>query len=77
MSSQIFHIDLGTADTVITLPVQAEAPVRAIPYPARTAAGLTKSAKNTGLEAAKAEILALDPAAAESQSTASLNRKGT
>ena len=54
-----------------------EAPARAIPYPTRTAAGLTKRARTVELAVVKeARALAL-PVAVVNQSTASLNRKGT
>lgn len=59
------------------VPLKADAPDRAIPYPIKTAAGLTKRAKTVELAVVNsASALAL-PVAVDNQSTASLNKNGT
>ena len=57
--------------------MQADEPARAIPYPTRTAAGLTKSANKVELFSVNDANALAEPVTAESQSTASLNKKGT
>lgn len=57
--------------------MQADAPDRAIPYPIKTAAGLTNKAKRVELALVNDAIAVSEPVIAESQSTASLNKKGT
>lgn len=57
--------------------MQAEAPVRAMPYPSSTAAGLPNRARRVALDSVKDANALTDPVAVESQSTASLNKKGT
>lgn len=59
------------------LPLKAEAPVRAMPYPIRTAEGVAKAATREGFAATKDDIEAPLPVSEPSQSTASLNKKGT
>lgn len=59
------------------IPLQADAPVRAMPYPSRTAAGLPKRARRVALVSVNDANELTEPAATESQSTASLNKKGT
>lgn len=59
------------------VPLKADAPDRAIPYPIKTAAGLTKRANAVELAVVNsARALAL-PVAVVNQSTASLNKNGT
>lgn len=60
-----------------SLPVQADTPDRAIPYPIRTAAGLAKRANRVALASVNDASEVSAPARAASQSTASLNKKGT
>lgn len=59
------------------LPVQADTPDRAIPYPIRTAAGLAKRANRVALVSVNDASEASAPPRAASQSIASLNKKGT
>lgn len=59
------------------LPLKAEEPVRAMPYPIRTAEGVAKAATREGFAATKVDIEAPVPVAEASQSTANLKRKGT
>lgn len=58
------------------VPLQADAPARAIPNPIKTATGLTKRASIVELASVN-WIIELAPVAADSQSTESLNKKGT
>jgi hypothetical protein len=61
----------------VVVPLKAEAPVRAIPYPIKTAAGVAKKANAVELEVVKEARAVAFPVAVVSQSTASLKRKGT
>lgn len=61
----------------MVVPLKAEAPMRAIPYPIKTAAGVAKRAKAVELAAVKEARAVALPEAVVSQSTASLKRKGT
>lgn len=57
--------------------MKAEAPMRAIPYPIKTAAGVAKTAREVELAVVKAAREVAFPDAVVNQSTASLKRKGT
>lgn len=59
------------------IPLKAEAPERAIPYPTKTAAGLTNKAKAVELAVVKEARAVAFPVVVVNQSTASLNKKGT
>lgn len=59
------------------VPLKAEAPERAIPYPIKTAAGVPNRAKAFELAVVKEARAVAFPVAVVSQSTASLKRKGT
>ena len=59
------------------IPLKAEDPARAIPYPTKTAAGLQKIAKAVELAAVKEARALAVPVTVVNQSTASLNMKGT
>lgn len=65
------------AATSSNVPLKAAAPARAIPYPTKTAAGVTKRAKAVELALVKEARAVALPVAVVNQSTASLNRKGT
>lgn len=57
------------------LPLQAEAPARAIPYPSRTAVGVANN--NVEVAADATAVAPVAPAAVDKESTAYLNMKGT
>lgn len=59
------------------IPLKAAEPVRAMPYPIKTAAGLTKNARAEEFEAVKEARASAFPVVVVNQSTASLKRKGT
>lgn len=65
------------AITSCVVPLKAEAPVRAIPYPIKTETGVAKRANWVELAAVKEASAVALPVAELNQSTASLKRKGT
>lgn len=59
------------------IPLNAEAPARAIPYPTKTEAGVKNKAKAVELAVVKEARAVAFPFVVVNQSTASLNKKGT
>lgn len=65
------------AITSCLVPLKAEAPERAIPYPIKTEAGVANRANCVELAAEKDARVPAFPVAVVNQSTASLKRNGT
>lgn len=77
VEAEEWHLDKNQQLLHAVVPLKAEAPVRAIPYPIKTAAGVAKRTKAVELAVVKEARAVALPVAVVSQSMASLKRKGT